>query len=68
MNVLKAIVARLLLKYDLKLRDGDTANAQPKYNRILVLMPDTERVVEFRRRGREKGRGEKEKKEEQGDI
>jgi hypothetical protein len=66
-NVLKAIVAHLLLKYDLKLRDGDTANAQPKYNRILVLMPDIERVVEFRRRGRKEGGGEKEKEEEEGD-
>ena len=61
MNVLKAIVARLLLKYDLKLRDGDTASAQPKNNRISVLMPEMERVVEFGWRGREEGGGEKEK-------
>ncbi|KAL9005166.1 MAG: hypothetical protein Q9188_002040 [Gyalolechia gomerana] len=50
MNVIKAVLAPVLLGYDLRLKDGDDAKLPPKYNRILVLTPDMERVVEFRPR------------------
>ena len=49
-NVIKATLAAILLKYDLKFRDGESYPV-PKYNRILVLTPNRERVVEFRNRG-----------------
>ena len=48
-NVIKSILIPLLLDYDLRIPDGES-NAVPKYNRILVLMPDKERVVDFRKR------------------
>ncbi|KAL9045293.1 MAG: hypothetical protein Q9214_001643 [Letrouitia sp. 1 TL-2023] len=51
MNAIKAILAPILLNYDLRLKDGDE-RPRPRYNRIGVLMPDMDRVVEFRRRKR----------------
>ncbi|KAL9609778.1 MAG: hypothetical protein Q9167_005474 [Letrouitia subvulpina] len=51
MNAIKAVLAPILLNYDLRLKDGDD-RPRPRYNRIGVLMPDMDRVVEFRRRKR----------------
>lgn len=48
--VLKCTLAAILQKYDLRFSKGGE-NPAPKYNRILVLTPDVERVVEFRERG-----------------
>lgn len=49
MNVIKSTLIPLLLDYDLRLPDGE-GNSVPKYNRILVLTPDRERVVQLRKR------------------
>lgn len=46
MNVVKATLAAIIRRYDLRFPDGE-GNPVPKYNRILVLMPDKERQVEF---------------------
>ena len=53
-NVIKSTLVPLLLDYDLRLPNGE-GNPVPKYNRILVLVPDRERTVEFRRRRRTGG-------------
>jgi Cytochrome P450 len=53
-NVLKVTLAATILNYDLRLRVSE-GNPVPKYNRILVLSPDRERVVEFRKRKEEEG-------------
>lgn len=49
MNVIKATLIPIILNYDLRFRDGEGI-PKPQYNRILVLVPDKERVVEFRQR------------------
>lgn len=51
MNVLKAILAVIIQHYDLRLPDEES-NPVPKYNHILVLMPDKERQVQFLNRAR----------------
>lgn len=47
--VLKCTLAAILQNYDLRFREGE-GNPQPNYNRILVLTPDVERVVAFKKR------------------
>ena len=48
-NVVKATLIAIILRYDLKFRTGEDQPV-PRYNRILVLTPDKDRVVEFRSR------------------